>query len=49
MLDDTGDGGTCNFDMVALKIEIPKKFIQYIHVQVEKMYARDWGRLWKGD
>lgn len=48
MLDDTEDGGTCNFDMVTLKIKIPKKFIQYIYVKLEKMYARDWGRLWRG-
>ena len=48
MLDDTEDGGTCNFDMVTLKIKIPKKFIQYIYVKLEKMYARDGGRLWKG-
>ena len=45
---DTEDGGTCNFDMVTLKIKIPKKFIQYISVKLEKMYARDWGRLWRG-
>lgn len=48
MLADTEDGGTCNFDMVTLKIKIPKKFIQYIYVKLEKMYARDWGRLWRG-
>ena len=48
MLDDTEDGGTCNFDMVTLKIKIPKKFTQYISVKLEKMYARDWGRLWRG-
>ena len=48
VLDDTEDGGTCNFDMVTLKIKIPKKFIQYISVKLEKMYARDWGRLWRG-
>ena len=48
MLDDTEDGGTCNFDTVTLKIKIPKKFIQYIYVELEKMYARVWGRLWKG-
>ena len=48
MLDDTEDGGTCNFDMVTLKIKIPKKLIQYISVKLEKMLARDWGRLWKG-
>ena len=48
MLDDTEDGGTSNFDMVTLKIKIPKKFIQYISVKLEKMYARDWGRLWRG-
>ena len=48
MLDDTEDGGTCNFDMATLKIKIPKKFIQYIYVKLEKMYARDWGRLWRG-
>ena len=47
-LNDTEDGGTCNFDMVTLKIKIPKKFIQYIYVKLEKMYARDWGRLWRG-
>lgn len=48
MLVDTEDGGACNFDMVTLKIKIPKKFIQYISVKLEKMYACDWGRLWKG-
>ena len=48
MLDDTEDGGTCNLDMVTLKIKIPKKLIQYISVKLEKMLARDWGRLWKG-
>ena len=48
VLDDTEDGGTCNFDMVTLKIKIPKKFIQYIYVKFEKMYARNWGRLWRG-
>lgn len=48
MLDDTEDGGTCNFDMVTLKIKIPKTFIQYISVKLEKMYVRVWGRLWKG-
>lgn len=48
MLGDTEDGGTCNLDMVTLKIKIPKKFIQYISVKLEKMYARDWGRLWVG-
>ena len=45
---DTEDGGTCNLDMVTLKIKIPKKLTQYISVKLEKMYARDWGRLWKG-
>lgn len=48
MLDDTEDGGTCNFDMVALKIKIPKKLTQYISVKLEKILARNWGRLWKG-
>ena len=48
MLDDTEDGGTCNLDMVTLKIKIPKKLTQYISVKLEKMLARDWGRLWKG-
>lgn len=48
MLDDTEDGGTCNLDMVTLKIKIPKKLTQYISVKLEKMYARDWGRLWRG-
>ena len=48
MLADTEDGGTCNLDMVTLKIKIPEKFTQYITVKLEKMYARDWGRLWKG-
>lgn len=48
MLADTEDGGTCNFDMVALKIKIPKKLTQYISVKLEKMLARNWGRLWKG-
>ena len=48
MLDNTEDGGTCNFDEVTLKIKIPKKFIQYISVKLEKMLTRDWGRLWKG-
>ena len=48
MLADAEDGGTCNFDMVTLKIKIPKKFTQYISVKLEKMYARDWGRLWRG-
>lgn len=45
---DTEDGGTCNLDMVTLKIKIPKKLTQYISVKLEKMYARDWGRLWRG-
>ena len=48
MLDNTEDGGTCNLDMVTLKIKIPKKFTQYISVKLEKMLTRDWGRLWKG-
>ena len=48
MLDNTEDGGTCNLDMVTLKIKIPKKLTQYISVKLEKMLARDWGRLWKG-
>ena len=48
MLADTEDGGTCNLDMVTLKIKIPKKFTQYISVKLEKMLTRDWGRLWKG-
>lgn len=48
MLDNTEDGGTCNLDMVTLKIKIPKKLTQYISVKLEKMYARDWGRLWRG-
>ena len=48
MLADAEDGGTCNFDMVTLKVKIPKKLTQYIDVKLEKMYARDWGRLWKG-
>ena len=48
MLADTEDGGTCNFDMVTLKIKIPKKLTQYISVKLEKMLAHDWGRLWKG-
>lgn len=48
MLDNIEDGGTCNFDMVTLKIKIPKKLTQYISVKLEKMFARDWGRLWKG-
>ena len=48
MLADTEDGGTCNLDMVTLKIKIPKKFIQYFSVKLEKMLAHDWGRLWKG-
>ena len=30
MLDNTEDGGTCNLDMVTLKIKIPKKLTQYI-------------------
>lgn len=45
---DAEDGGTCNLDMVTLKIKIPKKLTQYISVKLEKMLARDWGRLWKG-
>lgn len=45
---DTEDGGTCNLDMVTLKIKIPKKLIQYFSVKLEKMLTRDWGRLWKG-
>lgn len=48
MLADTEDGGTCNLDMVTLKIKIPKKLTQYISVRLEKMYALDRGRLWKG-
>lgn len=48
MLDNTEDGGTCNLDMVTLKIKIPKKLTQYISVKLEKMLTRDWGRLWKG-
>lgn len=48
MLDNPEDGGTCNLDMVTLKIKIPKKFIQYFSVKLEKMLTRDWGRLWKG-
>ena len=48
MLDDTEDGGTCNLDMVTLKIKMPKKFIQYISVKLEKMYVCVWGRLWRG-
>lgn len=47
MLADTEDGGTCNLDMVTLKIKIPKKLTQYISVKLEKMLAHDWGRLWK--
>lgn len=48
MLDNTEDGGTCNLDMVTIKIKIPKKLTQCISVKLEKMYARDWGRLWRG-
>lgn len=48
MLDDTEDGGTCNFDSVTLKISIPAKLAAQAWVKLEKMLVRDWGRLWRG-
>lgn len=48
MLDDTEDGGSCNFDSVTLKINIPAKLAAQAWVKLEKMLARDWGRLWRG-
>ena len=48
MLDDTEDGGTCNFDSVTLKISIPAKLAAQAGVKLEKMLVRDWGRLWRG-
>ena len=48
MLDETEDGGTCNMDAVALKISIPAKLAALAWVELEKMLARDYGRLWRG-
>lgn len=48
MFDDIEDGGTCNFDSVTLKISIPAKLAAAAWVKLDKMLARDWGRLWKG-
>lgn len=48
MLDDTEDGGTCNFDSVTLRISIPAELAAETWVKLEKMLARDWGRSWKG-
>lgn len=48
MLDDTEDGGTCNFDSVTLKISIPAKLAAQAWVKLEKMLVRNWGQLWRG-
>lgn len=48
MLDDTPDGGTCNLDSVTVKISIPANLAAQTWVRLEKMLARDCGRMWKG-
>lgn len=48
MMDDTEDGGTCNMDSVTLKISIPAKLAAQAWVKLDKMLARDYGRLWRG-
>lgn len=44
----TEDGGTCNFDFVTIKINIPRKYLQRTAVNLEKMLVSDWGRTWEG-
>lgn len=44
----TEDGGTCNMDLVTIKINIPRKYLQHTAVELERMLVRDWGRCWKG-
>lgn len=48
MLDETEDGGTCNFDSVILKIKIPAKFAPQTWVKLDKMLVSDYGRMWRG-
>ena len=48
MLDETEDGGTCNFDSVILKIKIPAELAPQTWVQLDKMLVRDYGRMWRG-
>lgn len=48
MLDDTEDGGTCNFDSVTIKISIPAKLAAQAWVKLEKMLVADYGRFWRG-
>lgn len=48
MLDETEDGGTCNFDSVILKIKIPAQFAPQTWVELDKMLVRDYGRMWRG-
>ena len=48
MLDETEDGGTCNFDSVILKIKIPAQFVPQTWVELDKMLVRDYGKMWRG-
>ena len=48
MLDETEDGGTCNFDSVILKIKIPAQFAPQTWVELEKILVSDYGRMWRG-
>lgn len=48
MLDETEDGGTCNFDSVTLKIKISAELVSCAWVRLDKMLVRDYGRMWRG-